>query len=118
MESSSGPPSRWYEKGRVEQEAHMDKRRIAAKLAAAWVPVPVAARRGGKAVASRGGRDCCSKDAVGRRPACAAFCTRAKPPGNPGGGRGPLLQLPRRLCPSRKSCTACRNGPDMTSGEV
>jgi hypothetical protein len=92
----------------------MDKRRIAAMLPAVSARVPVAAR--GQAVDPRGGKDCCSKDAVGR-PARAASRMRAKPLGNPG-GRGPLLQLPRRLCGNRKPCTACRNGPDMTSGEV
>jgi hypothetical protein len=42
----------------------MDKRRIAAMLPAVSARVPVAAR--GEAVDSRGGKDCCSKDAVGR----------------------------------------------------
>jgi hypothetical protein len=54
----------------------MDKRRIAAMLAAAWVPLPVAARRGAEAVAFGDGTDCCSKDAVGRRPARALLPAR------------------------------------------
>jgi hypothetical protein len=54
----------------------MDKRRIGAKLAAVSGRVPVAARRGAEAVASSGGKDCCSKDAVGRRPARAPLRAR------------------------------------------
>jgi hypothetical protein len=61
----------------------MDKRRIGAMLPAVSARVPGATRRRAEGLASRDGMDCCSKDEVGRRPARAAFCTRAKPPGNP-----------------------------------